>query len=89
MYVLCTSSYNSLNLKSDQLISPYSKTTESSINPLTPKSDSPINITPKTNRGDIENRGETNIHENKGNDHKLKELLIVKQILFVSTTGNA
>ena len=39
VYVLCTSSYNSLNHKSDRLISLYSKTAESSINPLTPKSD--------------------------------------------------
>ena len=27
-------------------------------------------------------------HKNKGNDHQLKELLIVKQILLVSTLGN-
>ena len=27
-------------------------------------------------------------NENKGNDHKLKELLIVEQILLVSTYGN-
>ena len=27
-------------------------------------------------------------HENKGNDHQLKKLLIVKQILLVSTLRN-
>ena len=27
-------------------------------------------------------------HEKKGNDYQLKELLIVKQILLVSTLGN-
>ena len=27
-------------------------------------------------------------NESKGNDHKLKKLLIVKQILLVSTLGN-
>ena len=27
-------------------------------------------------------------YENKGNDHRLKKLLIVKQILLVRTLGN-
>ena len=27
-------------------------------------------------------------HESQGNDHQLKKLLIVKQILFVSASGN-
>ena len=52
------------------------------MNPL-PGSDynlnSPYNITPL-----ITHQG----YENKGNDHQLKKLLIVKQILFVSTIGN-
>ena len=52
------------------------------MNPL-PGSDynlnSPYNITPL-----ITHQG----HENKGNDHQLKKLLIVKQILLVSTIGN-
>ena len=29
-----------------------------------------------------------NSHENKGNDHKLNELLIVRQILPLDTEGN-
>ena len=49
---------------------------------LTPKSDecliSPYNITTELHEG----------HENKGNDHQLKKLLIVKQILLLSTSGN-
>ena len=48
-------------------------------NPLTLKSDqhliSPYNI---THQG----------HESKGNDHQLKKLLIVNQILLVSSLGN-
>ena len=52
------------------------------MNPL-PGSDynlnSPYNITPL-----ITHQG----HENKGNDHQLKKLLIVKQILLTSTIGN-
>ena len=39
----------------------------------------PYKITPKTK---LEG------HENKGNDHQLKRLLIVKQILLISTFGN-
>ena len=52
------------------------------MNPL-PGSDynliSPYNITPL-----ITHQG----HENKGNDHQLKKLLIGKQILLTNTIGN-
>ena len=52
------------------------------MNPL-PGSDynlnSPYNITPLITR-----QG----HENKGNDHQLKKLLIVEQVLLVSNLGN-
>ena len=51
---------------------------KSIISLLTPKSDecliSPYNITTESHEG----------HENKGNDHQPKKLLIVKQILLVS-----
>ena len=50
------------------------------LNPLTLKSDyylnSPYNISPESNT------------KNKGNDHQVKKLLIVKLILLVSTLGN-
>ena len=53
------------------------------IKPLTPKNDwhliSPYNITPKSN---------TKVTRIKENDHQLKTLLIVKQILLVSTLVN-
>ena len=49
---------------------------------VTPKNDecliSPYNITTESHEG----------LENKGNDHQLKKLLIVKQILLLSTSGN-
>ena len=52
------------------------------MNPL-PRSDynlnSPYNITPLITR---------QCHENKGNDHQLKKLLIGKQILLTNTIGN-
>ena len=52
------------------------------VNPVTPKSYqhliSPYNNTLESNKG----------HENRGDDHQLKQLLIIKQILFVSTLGN-
>ena len=51
-------------------------------NPLIPKSDwnliSPYNITTESHT----------CHENKGNDHQLKKLFIVRQILLVSTLVN-
>ena len=53
------------------------------LNPLTPKSDkhlnSPYEITPRITRYG---------HENRGNDHKQKKLLIGNQILLVSILGN-
>ena len=53
-------------------------------NPLTPKSDqlliSHYNITPESNIK------VTRIHD-QGNDHLLKNLLIVKKVLLVSTSG--
>ena len=45
---------------------------------LTPNLISPYNITTESHEG----------LENKGNDHQLKKLLIVKQILLLSTLGN-
>ena len=53
------------------------------INPLTPQSYlkhliSSYSIIPESHKG----------CENKGNDHQLKRLLIVKQILLDSTLGN-
>ena len=39
---------------------------------------SPNSITPESNIG----------YESDGNDHKLKKLLIVRQVLPVGTTGN-
>ena len=50
------------------------------VNPLSPKSDHHL-VSPYNNTAEsfIED------HENKGNDHQLKKLLIVKQILLVST----
>ena len=53
------------------------------LNRLIPKSDlpliSPHNITPESH---------IKSHENKGNDHQLRRLLFVKQILPVSTLRN-
>ena len=53
------------------------------LNRLIPKSDlpliSPHNITPESH---------IKSHENKRNDHQLRRLLIVKQILPVSTLRN-
>ena len=54
-----------------------------SINPLNPKSDQHL-VSPYNNIA----VSLISDHENKGNDHQLKKLLIVKQILLVSTLGN-
>ena len=56
---------------------------ESIISPLKPKSDQHL-VSPYNNTAELFIQD----HENKGNDHQLKELLIVKQILLFSTLGN-
>ena len=56
---------------------------ESIINPLKPKSDQHL-VSPYNNTAELFIQD----HENKGNDHQLKELLIVKQILLFSTLRN-
>ena len=52
-------------------------------NPLAPKIDWFLN-SPHGEHPSIECKG----RENKGNDHQLRKLLIVKQILLVSNKGN-
>ena len=53
------------------------------LNPLNSESDQRL-VSPDNNIADSFNWD----HENKGNDHQLKVLLFVKQILLVSTSGN-
>ena len=53
------------------------------LKPLNPESDQHL-VSPDNNIADSFNWD----HENKGNDHQLKTLSFVKQILLVSTSGN-